>query len=212
MDDNTFYVNYVNGKFSLSNTEDSDCWCMMRKRDTSIYTEDYICEFKSTSFDYRFSFVSNVYLRVKTLGGNQGTSVHLGLIDSVNPTSFYPHFDSDKPLCVSDKDDVKRSFIHFLNTLYLFDTAKEASLIISIVNAYEYSDPNILKEKINDVSNILSKYGHSDFFFLKESIINWLIAALQRLGYCIEPVISIDRNLITAFHALTSFGYIPLKN
>lgn len=207
-----FYINYSNGKFFFSPSLQGEiCWCSLTKRNDSPYTEDYICKFENINFNYRFSFISNVYLRLKTLSGKLGTSIHVGFKDSFSDKERYTHFDSDKPLCLSDKNSATNAFVHFLNELYLFDSAEDASLIFSILPVEDYTDPMILREKIIAVSLILSKYGYSDFFFIKNNLIDWLCKALGRLGFEVKQLSKFDEPLLSSFKTLTNFGYLLQK-
>ena len=207
-----FYINFSNGKFSFSPSYQGDiCWCSLTKRNNSTNTDDYICKFESCNHNYRFFFISNVYLRTKTLSGKLGTSIHVGFKDYFSATEKYTHFDSDKPLCLSDSNSVVNSFVDFLNELYLFDSAEDASLVFSILPVEDYTDQLLLREKIIALSSVLSKYGHSDFFYIKNQVIDWLCLALGRLGFEVRQLSKCDMALLSSFHTLTAFGYLPQK-
>ena len=179
----SFLVNFTDGKFSLASHITPSCWCEVKEAD-KYSSEAFICRFFRFDSTPKFSFESNIYLRhYKNADGSDYTNVHVGMKDNSDEHVYYVHFESFKPFCRSSVNNVEQAFVCFLNTIYLFDSAKEASAVIATKDIFDYSDPESLANHIEFLSKIVVKYGNNDSFFLKERIVDWLRNSMLKFGY-----------------------------
>lgn len=207
----SFLVNYTDGKFSLGSSISPTCWCEIRESDNHS-SEAFSCRYLRSDSNPRFTFESSIYLRKsRTSGGSDYTNVHVGIKDKSDEHVYYLHFESFRPFCHSSMNNVEQAFVCFLNTIYLFDTAKEASDVISTKEVFDYSDPEALSAHIEKLAKIVAKYGHSDSFFLKDSIIEWIRQAMLKYGYSFVKLNEVNEKFPNAFSLLNSLGFSASK-
>lgn len=207
----SFLVNYKDGEFSLASSISPSCWCEMQESD-KLSSEIYYCRFLRFDCDPKFHFESSIYLRqCKTSGGSNYTNVHVGIKDKDSDKTYYVHFESFLPFCKSSMNNVEQAFICFLNTIYLFDSAEEASLVISTKEVFDYQDPQILADRIESLAKIVAKYGHSKKFFLKERIVEWLRQAMLKYGYSFVKLNEVNEKFPETFSLLNSLGFSASK-
>lgn len=209
--DMSFIVNFENGKFSLGDSITPSCWCEMKnadRHDSSVY----ICRFFRFDNSPKFSFESRVYLRkLKSEDGFNYTSVHVGIKDKNDEHIYYVHFESHLPFCQSNMNNVEQAFICFLNTIYIFNSAEDAHLVISTKNVFDYSEPNALIDRIEKLSMIVDKYGKDKLFFIKDQIVDWIQQAMQKFGYSFVKLKQLDEQFPNTIALLNSLGYSVIK-
>lgn len=203
----SFLVNYADGVFSLASSISPSCWCEMKESD-NLSSEIYYCRFLRFDCDPKFHFESSMYLRkCKTSRGSNYTNVHVGIKDKDSDKTYYVHFESFLPFCKSSMNNVEQAFICFLNTIYLFDSAEEASLVISTQDVFDYSDPDELAERIEKLAQIVSKYGKDQSFFLKNRIVDWIRDAMLKFGLSFTKLKQPNDKFPQTFALLNSLGY-----
>lgn len=204
-----FLLDYKDGKFSYSYSLSENCWAELK----TASGDRHIIRIMRFDCHPKFVFASDVYLReCKDNDGFTYTNVHVGLKNTEDGNSVYFHFDSNKPLCISHSNNLTEAFVCFMNSLYLFDSVEDASTVFSTKNVFDYTNPDELTTKIQDLSKILDKYAHINLFSpLRDRILVWLRKALLRYGYSVEKYNQTDNSFQDVVTTLNSLGYTVTK-
>lgn len=203
-----FLVNLIDDKFYLADKLTEHCWAEI----SSVHETD-MYQIKYLRFDtkFKFEFASNIYLKYEAIHGSYHTVVNVGIKDSAEDKVYHLDFDSNKPLCVSERTNRCKAFVWFLNYLNQFDSAKDANDVIYTNDVFDYHSPDILTAHIERLAHIVKIYNHSNTFFLQDKIVEWLKQAMLKFGYSFVKLKQLNDNFPEAFNLLNSLGFSATK-
>ena len=98
-----------------------------------------------------------------------------------------------------------------MNCLNQFDSAKDASEVMSVENVFNYTDSDKLRNKIEVISDILRRYSNKRNFMLRERMIDWLSKAIMKFGYVVTENHQVSNKFPIAFSVLNANGYTISK-
>lgn len=200
-----FLVDFKDGKFHLAQHISEHCWAEV----SSISGNSEFFDVRFMRFDtkFKFEFPSSIYLNCEAVNGVYQTNVNLAIKDSSEEKSYQLDFSSDKPLCEACSVNRCKAFVWFLNFVDQFETAEEASIVISTRNVFDYRNPEELKQHIEEVSKILRKYQSRPNFYISDRIIKWLKDALLKFGILVAKYTQINETFPYATAVLNDKGY-----
>lgn len=204
-----FLVDYKDDKYSLAHTLTPQCWAELQSNGPQ--RDDFNIRYMRFDTEYKFIFTSSIYLTYYGESNGYYTNVHVGIKDREGTTEYYVHFDSRKPLCESVPHNQVLAFVHFMNCLNQFDSAKDASEVMSVENVFNYTDPDKLRNKIEVISDILRRYSNKRNFMLRERMIDWLSKAIMKFGYIVTENHQVNVKFPIAFSVLNANGYTISK-